>query len=99
MPSHGNSRFRTETDMSEHYADPSFDDDGMGDETVAASVIRARNLRDIHDLYGTEEGIGREMLMQVASKYLLDMLPDAAISELAELHRFHDRRQSRCTGA
>lgn len=52
---------------------------------------RAKNLRDIQDLYGTE-GEGREMLMEVASRYMLAMLPNAAIAELADMHRQRDAR-------
>jgi hypothetical protein len=52
--------------------------------------IREKNLRDIQNLYGVEDGVGREMLMDVASKYLLHMLPDAAIAELAQRQRDMD---------
>lgn len=54
--------------------------------------IREKNIRDIKNLYGVDDGIGREMLMEVASKYLLDMLPDQAIAELAQRHRYMDAR-------
>ena len=52
--------------MSRH-DDPRFQDE-CADEDALRSGVRARNLRDIRNLYGTEEGPGREMLMEVVAK-------------------------------
>ena len=76
--------------MSRH-DDPRFQDE-CADEDALRSGVRARNLRDIRNLYGTEEGPGREMLMEVVGRYMLDLLPDAAIAELAAMHRRRDER-------
>jgi hypothetical protein len=57
------------------------------------SIVTQRkdDIDTIRQLYGTDSSIGREMLMQILAKYALDMLPDAAISELAQMHRDFDQ--------
>lgn len=65
------------------------------DTPPTAAELRALNLRTIDAMYGTTDGIGFEMLMIVARKYLLPLLPDEAIAELAEMHLEHERRMTR----
>lgn len=68
---------------------------GELDAANAAIEARKTNLATIDAMYGTTDGIGLEMLMVVARKYLLPLLPDEAIAELAEMHLEHERRMTR----
>lgn len=61
--------------------------------TNIAWTQRAADLVTIAALYGTESEPGAAMLMIVMKRYLLDVLPDQAIHELAEMHRNLDRRE------
>jgi hypothetical protein len=56
------------------------------------NACRERDLRTIADLYGTE-GLGLQLLLEVAPPYLLAMLPDRAIAELAQRHLSEEHRQ------
>lgn len=70
------------------------DDDDVPPTAEEKARVRAKNLRDIRSLYGTGEGPGRAMLLEVMGRYLLDILPDEAIAELAAMHRAHDARRA-----
>jgi hypothetical protein len=53
---------------------------------------RARYLRVINDCFGIDSDLGREILLDVAARYILEMLPDHAVAEIAMRHQQAERR-------
>jgi hypothetical protein len=51
---------------------------------------RERDLATIRSKFGVETALGLKLLNRVMKRYVLDLLPDAAIAELAEAHRDAD---------
>ena len=53
-------------------------------------AARAGHSRDLRSKFGVETVLGLKLLNKVMKRYVLDLLPDAALAELAQMHRDAD---------